>query len=263
MKRYSSVSLERELIVGDSNERLRLYLDNPSARIAVVFCHGFTGSGTGAFSDPLAEYLSKKYFVCRFDFRGQGSSEGAFIDSSITRELEDLGCVMKHIRKEYNPKRVILLGHSFGAAIATLYAAEHSVDGLISVSGEGDLLKAIPYEFSNEQLEELEQSGSTKVGNWSKDGELDVLGKQFLDDMYKYSTSDSIKAISCPKLFIHGVDDEVIPHSASEEFFELATEPKEFVSVDGADHCYNIFGDGSSKVEELAEYIVRWLERFS
>lgn len=42
--------------------------------------------------------------------------------------------------------------------------------------------------------------------------------------------------ITCPKLFIHGTEDPVVPFSHGQALYEIATEPKKSVWVDGADH---------------------------
>ena len=42
--------------------------------------------------------------------------------------------------------------------------------------------------------------------------------------------------VKCPVLFFHGTDDCVIPYEHGRALFELAREPKRFVSIDGGDH---------------------------
>jgi alpha-beta hydrolase superfamily lysophospholipase len=228
---------------------------------AIILYHGFTGSSSGVFLPQLAEELSERYLTCRFDFRGQGISGGDFYKSSITRELEDSDHVVRFIRQQYSPKNIVLLAHSFGAAIAILYAAENDVQGLISVSGEGDLKKAISYEFTEEQMKDFEERGKTLVVNWSKRPKIkDLLGRQFLDDMMKYSTIEAGKKIRCPVLFIHGKNDNIIPHVATEEMFEVVKSPKEVQYIEGADHGYNVFLE-NSKVDEMSSYIKDWLNR--
>ena len=228
---------------------------------AVIFCHGFTGSSSGLYKPKLAEALADKYLVCRFDFRGHGDSEGKFYDSSITRELEDLDTVVKYLKKQYSPKKLILIGMSFGSAIVLLYSVDHDVDGLISLSGGGDLEKSVTYEFTDKQLKDFEEKGETLVENWSKEGNDDLLGKQFLDDMRKYSTTDAAKKLRCPVLFIHGTNDTTIPHRATEEIYDLVQSDKEIQLMEDTDHNYNFFKD-NPKIDELLSYMKDWLNRY-
>ncbi|MCA9486531.1 alpha/beta fold hydrolase [Candidatus Woesearchaeota archaeon] len=227
-------------------------------RDAIIMCHGFSGSSSNGILSQIAQALSKKYVVCRFDFRGQGASEGDFYDSSITLELEDLSFVVDYVKKKYSPKNLILLGHSFGSAIAFLYARGNTIQGMISLSGEGDLEKAIGYEFSVEQMKNFEEKGETTYVNWSKGGKMDRLGKQFLDDMRKYSTLNAAKLAMYPTLFLHGTSDDVIPCNASKEMFALVSGKKELIFIEGGDHTFGFFA-GQSKLDEVISHIQNWL----
>ncbi len=228
---------------------------------SIVLCHGFTGSSSGIFLPRLAEELSERYLVCRFDFRGQGGSEGDFYKSSIAWELEDLGYVVRFVRQRHSPKNTVLLAHSFGAAIAFLYAAENDVQGLISLSGEGDLKKAIGYEFTEEQMRDFEGRGEIPIVNWSKGPEIkDLLGRQFLYDMRRYSTIEAAKKVRCPVLFIHGKKDDTIPYVSTEEMFEVVESPKEVRYIEDANHIYNMSSE-NPRVGEMLSYVKDWLNR--
>lgn len=245
----------------NNNESLQCFLYNEkNPNTVIIMCHGFSGSSSGIMFPKIAEELSQRFLVCRFDFRGQGESDGDFYTSSISRKLEDLDFIISHIKTQFNPQNIILLGHSFGCAIALLHAQKNPVQGIISLSGEGDLQKAINYEFSKEQLQEFENKGETKYENWTYNGRMDLLGKQFLDDMKKYSTIQAVKNIKCPILYIHGTNDDVIPHSATEEMYNLTTSEKEIILMEGVDHMFNVFSK-NPKVEDMISYVKNWLER--
>lgn len=244
-----------------NNQQLESFLyGEENSNTAIIMCHGFSGSSSGIMSPKIAEQLSKDYLVCRFDFRGQGDSDGNFHKSSISLELEDLDYVVKHIKSNYSPKNIILLGHSFGCAIAFLYAQNNQIQGLVSLSGEGDLEKAIEYEFSEQQMKEFEENGETRYENWTYDGRMDLLGKQFLDDMRRYSTLDAAKAANYPVLYIHGTNDDVIPHIATEEMFEVTPSEKEKILMEGVDHMFDVFTD-NPKVDKMINHVQLWLNK--
>ena len=239
--------------------KLKAYVHNPTGAQAIIMCHGFSGCSTGPLGDKLAEMLAARFLVCRFDFRGQGKSDGKFFDTCITKELEDLDAVVAFVRNKYSPKSIILLGHSFGAAIATLYAARHPIDRLISLSGEGNLEHAVPLEFSSDQLRDLKQMGETNVVNWSKNGNPDLLGNQFLEDLLSYSTKDAAQQTKIPVLLIHGAADEVIPYSASKEMHKHFGDSK-LIKISDADHLYNILSP-PDHLGEVVQEIFQWLEK--
>ena len=60
---------------------------------------------------------------------------------------------------------------------------------------------------------------------------------------------EAVRTSTKPKFFIQGERDEICPLKAMREFYARATEPKELVVIDGADHVF----DG--KVGEVADAI--------
>ena len=71
---------------------------------------------------------------------------------------------------------------------------------------------------------------------------------------YDYST---VVAAAKPTFLIHGEHDELIPIKEARKFYALLSEPKELVSIDGADHLF----DG--KVSEVGEAIEDLLQDFN
>jgi uncharacterized protein len=250
-----------ELWVKCNGARLKTYLHNKKKyNTSIIFCHGFTGDSSSVFFPKMAKSLAENFMICRFDFRGQGLSEGRFYDISISSELEDLDSVVKYIKEKYEPSHIILLGYSFGAAVGLLYAAKNNLSGFISLSGEGNLIKAIDYEFNSKQLSEIEQNGETEVFNWGA-RRKDKLGKQFLEDMRKYSTPEAAKALRAsktPVIMFHGTVDKVIPYIASEEIANILG--LTLKSVDGASHSYN-FISNPKLIDQVIESLKQWITK--
>ena len=64
-----------------------------------------------------------------------------------------------------------------------------------------------------------------------------------------------IKDVKCPVLIIHGTKDSVIPYRHGKELFELANEPKRFISVEGANHNDLVFVMGAERyLKEIEEF---------
>jgi len=66
-----------------------------------------------------------------------------------------------------------------------------------------------------------------------------------------------VRRIDCPKLFIHGEQDEIVPFELGRKLFDGASEPKEFYSIKGGDHTHLMELDGEKYFEKLRKFIAK------
>jgi exosortase A-associated hydrolase 2 len=95
-----------------------------------VFCYPFEEEKLWVqrvFVNLARELCLRGYSVLRFDFMGEGDSEGDFEDSDINTRLSDITCALSTIKAQ-NPEleEIGLLGLRFGATLAALAAEKHS-----------------------------------------------------------------------------------------------------------------------------------------
>ena len=95
----------------------------------VVMCYGLNGdrSDVHRIACEASREMNRWGIACiRFDYRGQGVSDGDFIDVSIRTKKEDIIEVIKYIRGCYFQEncKVILIGFSDGAKITSLVAEQ-------------------------------------------------------------------------------------------------------------------------------------------
>jgi len=118
------LKLETITIRGRSNDLSGLrYLPEGNRRsTAVILAHGFT---SGKYSmDSLANYLATRGFeTLTFDFVGHklGGSGGAM--ETIAQAPANLGDALRWLRDVSEAERIVLAGHSMGAAAALATAA--------------------------------------------------------------------------------------------------------------------------------------------
>ncbi|KFF04890.1 alpha/beta hydrolase [Flavobacterium reichenbachii] len=90
--------------------------------IAVVFIHGGPSGNSTLFEGTTAQKLAENgFYVIVYDRRGEGRS--ADNDAKFTYEeaFQDLNSIYK----KYHLKKAVLIGHSFGGLVSTLYTHKY------------------------------------------------------------------------------------------------------------------------------------------
>ncbi len=90
----------------------------------------------------IADHLAKNGFAClRYDDRGVAKSGGKFLDATSADFATDAYAAVQYLksRKEIDPKKIGLCGHSEGGLIAPMVAADHPDDigFIVMLAGPG------------------------------------------------------------------------------------------------------------------------------
>jgi uncharacterized protein len=211
----------------------------------VVLGHGVTGNKDRPLLVELANQLARSgIHALRFSFSGNGGSEGHFEDSTITREIEDLGAVLDAL-----PHRQIgYAGHSMGAAVGVLRASTDArIQFLISLAGMAHTAAFADREF-----------GQVKPGlGFMWDNPDCPLSQSYLDDMNRIgSVKEAAGRVRVPWLFVHGQADDVVPPQDSRDLFAVANEPKQLIELPDADHVF-----AGSDAGAMAGCVVDWVRQ--
>lgn len=104
-----------------------LHLPAQQARnLAFLFCHPFGEEKLWAhlvYVNFARELANRGIPVLRFDYMGNGDSDGDFEDSSVKTNLADVQCALRVLRERVRPDTVIgLMGLRYGATLAALVA---------------------------------------------------------------------------------------------------------------------------------------------
>ena len=220
----------------------------------VILVHGFgVTKEEGGMFDELARHLGKAGFLAyRFDFSGRGESEGDYGKTSLSKLSSDLGSIVEFVKSQprVDVSKIGILGQSLGTittvvlepdiqALVLMGSVAHAKEILIKLFGDG---------YNPEGV-------SVRINSAGKKAEI---GPQFWRDFDNHKPLESIKSFKCPILFIHGSEDDKVPLSEMEAYFESATTPvKEKLVLEGADHGLRPHRDKMYKaaVEWFARYL--------
>ncbi len=212
------------------------------ARDLIVIGHGLTSDKDRPWSEALSRELAKNGVASlRIAFSGNGESEGSFLDSTITKEVEDLRAVMD----AFEGWRLGYIGQSMGAAVGVLGAAgDARIKVLVSLAG-----MVHTAEFARRLFGHL-KPGELMLGKSGR-----TLGPKFSRDMQSIgSVIDRAKEISVPWLIVHGDGDDVVPITDSQEIHAASKGHAEMHAIPGADHSF-----AGTGLEAMTSIVVPWL----
>lgn len=114
------------------------------ANPVLVLLHGGPGSPETSLFRYFNSSLEKSFTLVYWEQRGAGRSYSRDLqdkDMTIERFVADLDELVDAITQKLSKKRVVILGHSWGSALGTLYAARHpeKVCAYIGTGQIGDL----------------------------------------------------------------------------------------------------------------------------
>jgi pimeloyl-ACP methyl ester carboxylesterase len=239
------------------------------SRPLVVICHGFKGFKDWGFFPKVAERLAVAGFTAvSFNFSGSGVSDGDTFDQldrwahqTLTGDLQDLNTVIEHLAPE-SFRRVGLLGHSRGGALAVLQAArDRRVAALVTWAAVAGFMR-----WPEEEMRKWRDEGRIEVLN-TRTGQLMPIYRQALDDFEaNRETLDVAAAASrlrIPWLLAHGEADESVPFQESERLHAAAGGPVEFERVEGAGHTFGIKHPWSGSTPAFDAVLERTVQFFA
>ncbi|CAA0254968.1 unnamed protein product [Arabidopsis thaliana] len=233
----SATTQQKIVILNSNNEKLVGLLHETGSTEIVVLCHGFRSTKNDQVMKNVAAAIEKEGISAfRFDFSGNGESEGSFYFGNYNYEADDLHSVIRYFT---NMNRVvpIIIGHSKGGDVVLVYASKYQdIRNVINLSGRYDLKRGIGERLGEDYLERIKQQGfiDIKEGNAGFRVTEESLMERLNTDMHEACLKIDKE---CRVLTVHGSADEVIPLEDAKEFAKIIPNHKLEI-VEGADHCY-------------------------
>lgn len=219
---YEDVSFE----AGDGTRLHGWFFPLPGKRPTILFCHGNAGNISHRLENVklLLDY-GLQVFI--YDYRGYGRSGGRPSEAGLYQDgLAAYDYLVEH--KKILPNRIIPFGRSLGAAVAMEIATKRDIRSLII------------------------ESAFTSTKDMAKSMFLFQLLSPFLPS--HYNNLRKIRAVTVPKLIIHGETDEIIPFSMGQRLYQAANVPKYFFPISGAGHNDTYFVGGKRYFQIFSDF---------
>ena len=202
------------------------YIAHGEPRGSVIFFHGNAGNMSDRL--PTIQALHRLGLsVLLVDYRGYGRSEGKPSEKGTYEDADAAWRYLVETRGE-SPDRTVLFGRSLGGAVAIELARRRNPAALVVESTFTNLLDIgrLHYPLLPVRL---------------------IL-------TYRYDSLSKVPRITCPKLFIHGIDDTLIPFENGRRLYDAAAEPKQFLETPGG-HNEGGFMYSPAFVERLHRFL--------
>lgn len=223
-----------DLVLSNRHRVRSWYWEHPSSEApAVLYLHGARWNLNGSVF-RMERWMDMGFSVLAIDYRGFGEST-ELLPSEKTAYRDALAALHELARRQPDPARRFIYGHSLGGAIAIDLAARA---GDVAVAG-------IVVESSFTSIEDMLSTLS-----WG-----DLPGAGWLVTQ-RFASARKLAAITSPLLIIHGTADRVVPHAMSDALHAAATrvppELRRLVKIAGGSHS------GSVRDPDYEEAVTRF-----
>jgi len=200
---------------------------------AVVAGHCFTCSRhTGILRRICAGLCDAGFMALRFDFSGNGQSQGSFEQSTWSKQILEMEAAIALVQ-ERGAEWIGLAGHSLGAAVALLTAyRQDAVSAVCRVAGRVSPTRAMHF-LTPDQQAMLSETGRVEFTSRGRDL---ILNSDFFDDAGRHDLEATTRALKVPILVVHGDRDEIIPVSEAHLAKEANPDHVELAIISGGDH---------------------------
>ncbi len=216
--RYDFGDLERyeELTLSAPNgDAIAAVFVNGDSDLSVLYFHGASENLTD-IAPRLAYFQRRGFSVLAIDYRGFGKSEGSSSERNAYQDAEVALAALSE--RGTSPAQTVIMGRSFGGAIATHAAIREPPKSLVLESTIASAALAV----SSTTYFDIPASFTTE-GEW--------------DNVARIRAMEAF-----PKALLHGDADETFPFWHAERLFEEAADPASLFRVEGAGHV-GIFED--------------------
>jgi uncharacterized protein len=251
--------MEKEVCFKNSSkEKLIGYLHNPKKKTSkgIILAHCFTCSRHAKVMRKLCDYLAENGFlILRFDFSGNGESEGKFEEATYSKEIKDMHSAIEYMCTKKGITSLGALGHSMGSAITILSSCkEKKIKSLCTLSGASNTASIVSV-FDTKTLDKIYKEGKAKVKIFGKTA---IMTKKFFEDAETHDIQASLSKLTRPYCIIHGDKDTIIPVINAKRLYKYTKgKRKEIHIIKDCDHMFS----KKKNLEEMKNIVLKWFRR--
>ena len=219
-----------------------------------VFAHGFKGfKDWGAWPLAAEIFAIKNLPFFKFNFSHNGTTPSnlteftdleSFGNNNFKKEYDDVGFVLDFIEQksdtfdfEWN-KKIMLIGHSRGGAIALLRSCD---DARINKCATWASVSSLERYINVSKIEDWKKDGVQHVLNGRTNQQMPMY-YQFVEEYQKHkgllSLEDKLGDLVCSVLIAHGENDDVVP-IADAHYLYNEVGHSILVEIENAGHTFN------------------------
>ena len=231
--------------------------DEPTTRLALL-CHGFLSGKNSMTNRTLTRLLNDQGLATfRFDFFGQGDSDGPFEELTTTLAVQQTHAALDLVTaKGYD--RIGLVGSSFGGLVAILTAAQRrDIPCLALKCPVVDFAEELRLTFGPEELARW-QATST-IPNIMGGPDRVRLRYDFYEDCLRQIAYGPAEQITMPTLIVQGEKDEYVPLHQSRRLHDALRGPKRLDLLPNADHQFTRGEDFRHMTTLISDWLVTHL----
>jgi len=217
--------LEGTVTTSDGLELTLWYLPPPVDGPVVIVFHG--NAGTWADRAPLGTALAGLGSgVVLASYRGYGGNPGSPSEEGLARDAQ---AAWDFVAQQWPNHQVVLFGESLGAAVAVELATNQVPAAVVLRSPFTSLpdIARVHYPF--------------------------LPAGVLLQD--RFPSIDRIESVTAPLLVVAGSEDSIVPASQSLALYERANQPKQLVTIEGADHNDFDLAAGPSLINAVERFL--------
>ena len=223
-------------------------------RIAVL-CHGFLSNKNSKTNQALTALLPPQGIgTFRFDFFGQGESEGPFeqitVSLAVWQALAGLDLMSS---KGY--RKLALVGSSFGGLVALLAAAQRPRIACMALKCPvPDFPEMLNLEFGETGMAQWKATDT--IPNVVPGGSGRIkLSYAFYEDSLCHNGFDAAKVITAPTVIVQGAHDEYVPPRQILRLSESLGGPNSVAWLPDADHHFSRPEDFQTMTTLLSNWV--------